>query len=80
MGGGHFLAIDAFRYAEAALVTPFKYTNIIWGIILGFLVWDDLPDLWTITGSIIVVASGFYILSRETKKSETNKLALRSLS
>ena len=68
MGGGHFLAIDAFRYAEAALVTPFKYTNIIWGIILGFLVWDDLPDLWTITGSIIVVSSGFYILSRETKK------------
>jgi drug/metabolite transporter (DMT)-like permease len=68
MGGGHFLAIDAFRYAEAALVTPFKYTNIIWGIIVGFLVWDDLPDLWTITGSIIVVSSGFYILSRETKK------------
>ena len=60
--------IDSFRYAEAALVTPFKYTSIIWGIVVGFLVWGDLPDQWTIAGSLIVIASGIYILSRETNK------------
>jgi drug/metabolite transporter (DMT)-like permease len=68
MGGAHFLMIDAFRYAEAALVTPFKYVSIIWGIALGFLVWGDLPDRWTIIGSMIVIASGFYILRREINK------------
>lgn len=68
IGGAHFLMIDAFRYAEAALVTPFKYASIIWGIGLGFLIWDDLPDEWTTIGSMIVIASGFYILRRETNK------------
>ena len=68
IGGAHFLMIDSFRYVEAALVTPFKYTSIIWGVALGFLVWGDLPDQWTITGSMIVIASGIYILRRETNK------------
>jgi drug/metabolite transporter (DMT)-like permease len=74
IGGAHFLMIESFRYAEAALVTPFKYTSIIWGITVGFLVWGDLPDQWTITGSIIVIASGIYILSRETKKAQDHQV------
>jgi drug/metabolite transporter (DMT)-like permease len=68
IGGAHFLMIDSFRYAEAAIVTPFKYTSIIWGTAFGFLVWGNLPDQWTMTGSMIVIASGLYILSRETNK------------
>ena len=68
LGGAHFLMIDTFRYAEAALVTPFKYMSIIWATALGFLVWGDLPDQWTISGSAIVIASGLYILNRETER------------
>jgi len=73
LGGAHFLMIDTFRYAEAALVTPFKYTSIIWATALGFLVWGDLPDRWTISGSAIVIASGLYILNRETKRRRAAK-------
>jgi drug/metabolite transporter (DMT)-like permease len=68
IGGAHFLMIDSFRYAEAALVTPFKYASIIWAAALGFFVWGDLPDQWTVIGSMIVIASGFYILSHKTNK------------
>ena len=73
LGGAHFLMIDTFRYAEAALVTPFKYMSIIWATALGFLVWGDLPDRWTISGSAIVIASGLYILNRETKRRRAAK-------
>jgi drug/metabolite transporter (DMT)-like permease len=65
IGSAHFLLIECFRLAEAALVSPFKYSNLLWAIVFGFLVWGDLPDQWTLAGAGIVVASGLYILRRE---------------
>jgi drug/metabolite transporter (DMT)-like permease len=62
---GQFLMIDAFRYAEAKVLAPMRYSAILWSVILGYLVWGDLPDSWTITGTTIVIASGLYILHRE---------------
>jgi drug/metabolite transporter (DMT)-like permease len=64
-GLGHFLTIEAFRLAEAKVVAPFKYATILWAMIIGFLFWGDVPDLWIITGGSIVVASGLYILHRQ---------------
>lgn len=67
IGLAHFLLIECFRLAEAALVAPFKYSNLLWAILFGFIVWGDLPDSWTLTGAAIVVASGLYILRREAQ-------------
>ena len=66
VGSAHFLMIECFRLAEAALLAPFKYSNMIWAIMLGFAVWGDLPDAWTLTGAAFVVGSGLYILRRES--------------
>lgn len=66
IGSAHWLIIESFRHAEAALVSPFKYTNLIFAVALGFLIWGDLPDVWTWVGTAIVIASGLYILRRET--------------
>jgi drug/metabolite transporter (DMT)-like permease len=71
IGSAHFLLIECFRLAEAALVSPFKYSNLLWAILFGFIVWGDLPDEWTLTGAAIVVASGLYILHRETLRRKT---------
>lgn len=71
LGGAHFFMIEAFRYAEAALVAPFKYSSMIWAIALGFVVWGDTPDQWTITGCVVVIASGLYIFKRETLRRAT---------
>jgi drug/metabolite transporter (DMT)-like permease len=62
---GHYLLIAAHRLAPAAVLSPFIYTEIPLMIVLGFLVFGDLPNRWTLTGAAIVVASGLYILHRE---------------
>ena len=65
MGTAHFLYIEALRLAEAAVVMPFKYFNMVWAIALGFVVWGDVPDEWIIAGTMLVVVSGLYIMRRE---------------
>lgn len=67
IGCAHYLLIEAFRLAEATLVAPFKYTIIVWAVLFGFIVWGDLPDRWVVGGSAVVIASGLYILHRETR-------------
>ncbi len=62
---GHFTLIKAFQSAPATVVAPFSYASIIWAILFGFFVFDDLPDLWTLVGATIIAAGGLYILHRE---------------
>jgi drug/metabolite transporter (DMT)-like permease len=62
---GYYYTIDTFRHAEVALVSPFKYLSIVWATMLGFAVWGDIPDIWMIGGTALVVGSGLYILHRE---------------
>lgn len=62
---GHFLLIAGHRLAPASLLSPFIYTQLIWVILLGYLVFDHVPTGWTLVGAAIVVASGLYVLYRE---------------
>ena len=62
---GHYLLIAGHRLAPASVLSPFIYTEIVLVIALGFLVFGDVPNRWTLLGSTIVVASGLYILHRE---------------
>ncbi|MET0605912.1 MAG: DMT family transporter [Beijerinckiaceae bacterium] len=62
---GHWLLILAHRRAPASILSPFMYTQIVWMIALGFLVFGDAPDRYTLIGSCIVIASGLYLLYRE---------------
>ena len=59
--------IYALRVGDAALVSPFRYTALVWAVLLGYLVWGDIPDQWTIAGSTIVVLSGIYLALREAR-------------
>jgi len=62
---GHFTLIKSFQSAPATVVAPFSYASLFWAILIGFFVWGDLPDLWTLVGATIVAAGGLYILHRE---------------
>ena len=62
---GHYLLILAHRLAPPALLAPFIYSQIVWAIILGYVVFADVPTGWTLAGAAIVVASGLFILYRE---------------
>ena len=66
-GGAHYMMIEAHRWAEASIIAPFRYTALVWALILGFVIWDDVPDVWLLCGASLVVGSGLYILHRETR-------------
>ena len=66
-GGGNYFIIQAYRYAPAAVIAPFDYTALIWGTIIGWLIWHELPGPHVWLGVAILVASGLYIIHRETR-------------
>lgn len=75
---GHILFIMALEAAPAAVLQPFQYSVLVWAALLGILIFGDFPDLWTIIGAMIVVASGVYTVYRERiRKSPTRKLPPR---
>lgn len=67
VASSHYLMIESFRLAEAAVVVPFKYANVVWAVLFGYLFWQHIPDKWTFVGVAILVASGLYILERESR-------------
>ncbi|MBL8700382.1 MAG: DMT family transporter [Alphaproteobacteria bacterium] len=62
---GHWCLIQAYRYAEASSLAPFLYASLPWVTLLGWIVFGDLPDRWTVVGAAIVIASGIYVFYRE---------------
>lgn len=66
-GFGHWLLILAHRLAPAPILAPFSYVQLLPMILLGYLVFGDFPDHWTLIGAGIVLSSGLYLLYRERK-------------
>jgi drug/metabolite transporter (DMT)-like permease len=62
---GQWIVVLAFRYADASVLAPFSYTQLLWVSILGFLIFGEVPDIWTVTGAAFIVASGLYTAHRE---------------
>lgn len=62
---GQWIVVLAFRYADASVLAPFSYTQLLWVSILGFFVFGEVPDVWTTTGAVIIVSSGLYTAHRE---------------
>lgn len=62
---GQWIVVLAFRYADASVLAPFSYTQLVWVSFLGFLIFGEVPDAWTVTGAACIVASGLYTAHRE---------------
>ena len=62
---GQGIVVLAFRYADASVLAPFSYSQLLWVSILGFFVFGEIPDVWTVAGAAIIVASGLYTAHRE---------------
>jgi len=65
---GHYLLIAAHRQAPASLISPFMYTQLVWAITLGYLIFQDIPSTWTLAGAGIVIASGLYLVNHERRR------------
>ncbi len=62
---GYLTSVMAMRHGDIGIVAPFRYTSLLWAIMLGLLVFGDLPDGWTLFGAAIVIGAGLFTLWRE---------------
>ena len=58
---GLFLQIKALSITPASVLAPYNYTIIVWAILFGFVIYKEIPDIFTIIGAIIIVVSGVFI-------------------
>jgi drug/metabolite transporter (DMT)-like permease len=72
---GQFCLNQAFRYSEVSLLAPIDYTGLVWATLFGWALWNQLPSLTVIVGSLIVVGSTLYIVNRERQRNAAGKQA-----
>ena len=70
--GGYIFSVSAMRVGEIAVIAPFRYTSLLWALVLGLLIFAEWPDLLTLLGSAIVVVTGVYTFYRERRFSRRN--------
>jgi drug/metabolite transporter (DMT)-like permease len=70
---GHFMLVKAFHSAEASMLAPFTYVQVVAAILWGFLVFGDVPSIWTVAGASVVIASGLYVWYRESRVQRGNR-------
>jgi drug/metabolite transporter (DMT)-like permease len=64
----HYALIRALDYAQASVVQPYSYTLLVFVTVLGWLVFGDIPDLLTVVGAAVVVASGLYTWQHDRRR------------
>ncbi len=64
---GIYFQIIALGYAKASVIQPFHYTLVLWAIILGYIFYNDLPDIPTLIGATVITISGIYVLNSRTR-------------
>lgn len=64
--GGHYSLTTAFSKAQVSAIAPFEYSSLLWAALLGYLIWSDIPLFRVWIGASIIVASGLYVIYRES--------------
>ena len=64
---GYLMSVMVMRVGEVSFISPFRYTGMVWGLLLGWLMFDEWPDMLTLVGAGVVIASGTWMLLRERK-------------
>jgi drug/metabolite transporter (DMT)-like permease len=64
---GYSLVIVAMRLGDMSVIAPFRYVAVVFAVVLGFLIWHDVPDAATLAGSAVIVGTGIYTLYRQRK-------------
>ncbi|WP_413204904.1 DMT family transporter [Rhodospirillum sp. A1_3_36] len=67
----HVLLIKALEFTPASVLQPFNYLLLVWSVGVGYLVFGDIPDFWTVFGGVMIVGSGLYALYRDRVVKQT---------
>ncbi|GAA4336429.1 DMT family transporter [Variovorax defluvii] len=74
LAGGYFLLVQCMRAGEVTLTAPFRYTAVLFAMVLGYAVWGEVPSGWAWTGIALLVSSGLYMLYSERGRSRAAAL------
>ena len=58
----YLLSVKIMRVGDVGFVAQFRYTGIVWAVIIGFFVFGEVPDMWTVAGALLIIATGIYTL------------------
>ncbi len=70
---GQLLLIRSFTLAEASVVAPYSYLDIVFATLWGITLFDEWPDLWTVTGALVIMAAGLYVWHRTLAEDRANR-------
>jgi drug/metabolite transporter (DMT)-like permease len=65
---GYWVLTEATRVGELSAVMPFRYARLLFALLLGFLVFAERPDAWTLVGAALIIGSGLYAFARERRR------------
>lgn len=65
--GGYVFSVMVMRVGDVSFVAPFRYTALLWALLLGYVFFGEWPDIWTIVGAAVIVATGVFTLYRERR-------------
>ncbi len=65
--------IGGYRRASPAMLAPFEYTALIGGAIAGYYIWHEVPDRWVVTGALVIIGSGLFVVYRELGSALSNR-------
>ncbi len=71
---GYLFSVMTMRVGDISFSAPFRYTGLVWAIIAGMVVFGDVPDLWMLLGSAVVVGTGVYTILRERRLARAGKV------
>ncbi|KFE34551.1 DMT family transporter [Thioclava atlantica] len=74
---GYYALIAAMRIGEVAVITPFRYTRLIFAMAISWAVFSEPPDNWTLVGGTVIVGSGLYTLWRQARLRQAQRRRYR---
>lgn len=66
-GVSHLILTESFRFAPASVIAPFDYVSMLWAFMLGYILFGELPDAFTMVGAAVVIGAGLFVIWRERK-------------
>lgn len=74
LASGYFLLIQCMRQGEVSLTAPFRYSALLFAVLLGYAVWGDVPDAWSWAGIALLVGSGLYVVHNERGRNNPTRV------
>jgi drug/metabolite transporter (DMT)-like permease len=65
LSAGYYAVIAAMRHGEVSVVAPFRYVGLLWALVLGYVVWGDVPNLLAWLGIVLLIAAGLFMLRQQ---------------